>query len=115
MPTQEIESRLRLFSWLAAIGGLIVLAMVVLLMIVILLFSFRISESAKKVEDAVEATTQTICALQDNARAQLIASNAFIEENPNGIPGIPITTIKQSRDRQRAFLNALMRGGVDCP
>jgi hypothetical protein len=65
-------------------------------------------EHAKEGQQAREA----ICALKGDLSRRIDASRQFLKERPNGVPGIPPATIKQSIDNQQQTLDAL--GSVKC-
>jgi hypothetical protein len=48
-----------------------------------------------------------ICALKGDLSRRITVSRQFLKERPNGIPGIPPATIKQSIDNQQQTLDAL--------
>jgi hypothetical protein len=58
--------------------------------------------------DQVSTTTKTaLCLFRDNIEKQVATSEEFIQENPDGIPGLPAATIKASIQRQKETLKAL--------
>jgi hypothetical protein len=55
------------------------------------------------------ATTnqQALCAFQDDVRSRVASSEQFLEEHPNGIPGISPATIRTNLRAQRQTVDAL--------
>jgi hypothetical protein len=48
-----------------------------------------------------------LCAFRDNIEKQVATSQEFLDNNPEGIPGLPAATIRSSIQRQKATLVAL--------
>lgn len=55
---------------------------------------------------------QALCALRGNLEGQVTASEAFLRENPHGIPGISPATLRASTQNQERAIDAL--GIVSC-
>lgn len=56
-----------------------------------------------------------LCALQDDLERRIEAGQQFLLDHPDGIPGIPRTTIEQSLANQAQTLNAIGPYLSDCP
>lgn len=50
---------------------------------------------------------EALCALKADLGVRIDAGHAFLNDNPNGIPGIPAKTIEASIRNQEATLDAL--------
>jgi hypothetical protein len=58
--------------------------------------------------DQITITTRTaMCLFRTNIEKQVATSTEFLENNPDGIPGLPAATIRASIQRQRDTLVAL--------
>ena len=108
-----INARLRLFSWLAAIGGGVVLILIAIFMTVVLILALRVQDAAQTVELQAQQSYNALCAIEENATKQIRAQTTFLAKNPNGIPGISAEEIEAGIQRQRDFLDAL-RDNVFC-
>jgi len=52
-------------------------------------------------------TRVALCTLRGDLERRVSTSREFLAANPNGIPGIPATTLKQSISNQQATVDAL--------
>lgn len=55
---------------------------------------------------------QALCALRGNLESQVKTSEAFLAENPHGIPGISPATLRASTQNQERAIDAL--GIISC-
>jgi hypothetical protein len=62
---------------------------------------------------ANQKATDALCALRTDLQTRVASSQQFLEDNPNGIPGIPAKQIRDSIDGQRRTIRAL--DGLSCP
>jgi hypothetical protein len=75
-------------------------------------WSVRANDTARV--DEIATTNQTaLCALRTDVERRIISSEQFLEDHPNGIPGISAATIRQSLTAQRETVDAL--SAVECP
>jgi hypothetical protein len=49
-----------------------------------------------------------LCALRVDLQRRVAASEKFLAEHPNGIPGIPARTLRDSIDNQQRTISALV-------
>jgi hypothetical protein len=116
---QSVYDRLRLFSWLAALGGFIILVLIAIFMTVVLILALRVQDAATTVELQAQQSHNAICAIEANTVAQIRASTEFIAKNPNGLTDaqgnviLSRAEIDASLKRQRAFLDAI-RSEIFC-
>jgi hypothetical protein len=72
-------------------------------------------DSVHRREDLEQIATSTnaaLCTLRSDLERRVKDSRDFLEENPDGIPGISPETIAQSIENQQQTIDAL--GGLDC-
>lgn len=62
---------------------------------------------------ANQQSTDALCALRSDLVKRVANSEAFLEEHPNGIAGIPAKTIQDGIDNQKQTIRAL--GDLSCP
>jgi hypothetical protein len=75
-------------------------------------WSVRANDAARV--DEIATTNQTaLCALRTDVERRIISSEQFLENHPNGIPGISAAVIRQSLTAQRETVDAL--SAVECP
>jgi hypothetical protein len=65
------------------------------------------SHDLAKIDQVTTTTKQALCLFRENIEKQVATSEEFLEENPDGIPGLPAATIKASIQRQKDTLKAL--------
>lgn len=53
------------------------------------------------------STNHALCVLRSDLEQRVADSTQFLVDHPEGIPGIPIETIKQSIDNQKRTIDAL--------
>lgn len=66
-------------------------------------------------DDRLENALLALCALQDDLERRVLAGQQFIEEHPNGIPGISRTDLERSIQNQQMTLGAIDPYLTDCP
>lgn len=115
----QVNARLRLFSWLAAIGGLIILILVAIFMAVVLILALRVQSAAQTVELQAQQSHDAICAVEANTTESVRRTTAFLAENPSGVISpsgdiiISAELIEAGLREDRALLDAL-RDNVFC-
>jgi uncharacterized protein HemX len=57
-------------------------------------------------------TTRSLCTLREDLERRAKASEAYLRENPRGIPGVPLRTLRDSLTNQQRTISAL--AGIDC-
>lgn len=117
----EIEARLRFFSWLAMVGGLMVIVLAIGMTTLMVFFSLRVSAAATAIEERASESHATLCAVQVNAAVQVAATEKFIREHPRGVVSPKTGAVIFSRQeldaslkRQTDFRDALLAGGLEC-
>jgi hypothetical protein len=65
------------------------------------------SHDLAKINQITTTTKTALCLLRDNIEKQVATSEEFLENNPDGIPGLPAATIRASIQRQKDTLKAL--------
>jgi hypothetical protein len=83
-------------NYLAVVGYLI-------LTLAIAFSLYRVSGLASQGEEA----HQGLCVLRADLENRVQTSRDFLKEHPEGIPGIPVATIRQSIDNQQKTIDAL--------
>lgn len=105
MPDTIIETRLRVFqAWLVA-------SVVVGLLGFILAVGFMLFTTLS-IRSTAEENQAALCSLRHDLELRHDAGVQFLEDNPNGIPGISAAQIRQSLDNQESTLRAL--SGLSC-
>lgn len=72
-----------------------------------------IYQQSKELGQVTETTAAALCALRNDLQSRVDAGKAFLEENPDGIPGISDEQIRQSLEGQERTILALAI--LDCP
>lgn len=72
----------------------------------------ELARQAADTKQQVATLTAAQCTLRSDLRQRVTASEQFLAEHPNGIPGLPAATIEQSLAGQRRTIAAL--SGLDC-
>lgn len=80
-------------------------------MVALGLSAYSIARSDERLENALLA----LCAFQDDLERRVLAGQIFLEQNPNGIPGIPRGDIERSIENQQRTLGAIEPYLADCP
>lgn len=114
----EVQAKLKLFSLIAAFGGLAILLLVTIFMSIILVLALRIQGAARDVKVDAEQAHAAWCAQEENSTATIRQSTTFLAKNPDGlvVDGKVVLSSEQIQDnidRQRRFLDAI-RGNVFC-
>lgn len=63
--------------------------------------------------DANNRTTVAVCELRADLERRVRSSTRFLQEHPDGIPGIPARTIRDSLENQQRTISALR--DLKCP
>lgn len=58
------------------------------------------------------SSKQAICALRSDLELRTASTNDFLKKHPKGIPGVPVTTLKEGLSNQERSIKAL--SGVSC-
>lgn len=66
-------------------------------------------------DDRLEGALLALCALQDDLERRVLVTQQFIEDHPNGVPGISRTDLERSMQNQQQTLAALAPHLTDCP
>lgn len=115
----EVNNRLRMFSWLAAVGGMIILVLVAIFMAVVLILALRVQQAANTVELQAQQSHDALCAVEQNTTDQVRRTTSFLADNPEGLTSpsgevvIPAALIEAGLREDRALLDAL-RDNVFC-
>jgi kynurenine formamidase len=97
---QEIKNALRIME----------IATIVLVVVVVLLVIVGYIDSANQREAIKRTATQShvaLCAFRSDVQARVVSSEQFLEDNPNGVPGISPAAIRKSLKAQRQTVDAL--------
>jgi hypothetical protein len=65
------------------------------------------AHDAARVNEIANTNQRALCAFRADVERRVITSEEFLEENPNGIPGISAAMIRQSLIAQRETVDAL--------
>jgi hypothetical protein len=115
----DVNARLRMFSWLAAIGGFIVLVLIAIFMTVVLILALRVQDAATTVEAQAQQSHDALCAVEQNLTNEIRRTTAFLAENPTGLTSpsgqivIPAELIEAGLRDDREALDAL-RANIFC-
>lgn len=82
------------------------------LMIATAVLYFMLVAGGLKVYLDSRNTTQTLCSLRQDLEVRVAGSIKFLQENPNGIPGVPVKTIAEQIANQQRTIDALKN--LDC-
>lgn len=66
-----------------------------------------------RLADTTTRTNDALCTFRADVQQRLDNTEAFLADHPQGIPGVPTATLRQSLDAQRRTVKAL--GGLPCP
>jgi hypothetical protein len=61
----------------------------------------------ERIAEVTENTNVALCSLRGDLERRVATSIAFLEANPEGIPGIPVQVIQQSITSQQQTITAL--------
>ena len=114
----DVNARLRLFSWLAAIGGFVVLVLIAIFMTVVLILALRVQDAATTVELQAEQSHNAICAIEESLTLEIRRTTTFLAEHPDGLTAngqviIPPAFIEAGLRDDRAALDAI-RANIFC-
>jgi hypothetical protein len=65
------------------------------------------------IESTVDSTTKALCTFVNDLESRVRTSQAFLKENPDGIPGIPVKILRDSIRNQQRTIDAL--SVLECP
>jgi hypothetical protein len=65
------------------------------------------TDKLARVTQQLQGTTLALCALRDDVERRVQSSQNFLAEHPNGIPGIPARTLRDSINNQQRTIDAL--------
>jgi hypothetical protein len=68
--------------------------------------------SRARIAEVANDTNNALCALRGDLERRVIVDEAFLEENPEGFPGIPARLIQEGIENQERTIAAL--SGLDC-
>lgn len=88
----------------------LVIATVVLFAVQAALIAFVAIDGAARRNDLAEiafSTNHALCVLRADLEQRVADSERFLEQHPDGIPGIPAEQIQQSIDNQQRTIEAL--------
>jgi hypothetical protein len=66
-----------------------------------------------RIADTTARTNDALCTFRADVRHRAESTRRFLADHPQGIPGIPVGTLRQSLDAQRRTVKAL--SDLDCP
>jgi hypothetical protein len=69
-------------------------------------WSVRASDTAR-VDEIASTNQAALCAFREDVERRVVSSEEFLEENPQGIPGISAAMIRRSLIAQRETVEAL--------
>jgi hypothetical protein len=81
----DVNARLRLFSWMAAVGGFVVLLLIAIFMTVVLILALRVQDAATTVEAQAQQSHNALCAIEQSLVDDIRRNTAFLAENPSGL------------------------------
>jgi hypothetical protein len=87
------------------------IAVVAVSFLVLVVMAWQIKATRDLAAQGEEAHV-ALCALRVDLERRVQASQDFLREHPEGIPGIPTATIKQGIDNQKKTIDAL--GFLEC-
>ena len=82
---REIQDRLRLLSWLAAVAGFVVLVLVAIFMAVVLILALRVQAAADQVQTEAAQSHGALCAIEQGLTEEIRRTTTFLAENPAGL------------------------------
>lgn len=100
-----IQHSIRLLGvWTAVLYGV-----VCLFLVAALLYAMNQRAALTRIQDE---TVSALCTFRNDLQVRYENGVQFIKDHPDGIPGIPIGTLKQSVENQRSTLISLQ--GLPC-
>lgn len=86
--------------------------MLLAVLAVSLYVDYRSDRADARVRAVAVETHEALCAFKSDLQRRYTAGSEFLENNPDGIPGISAADIQRSLQNQRATLDAL--SALDC-
>ena len=77
------------------------------------LVEYRTHESREVIARVAIRTGEALCSFKTDIERQVKASEKFLKDHPDGIPGIPAPLIKQGIDNRKQTLASLKP--LECP
>lgn len=75
-------------------------------------YYFRVQDQ-NRIEKLTRSTNSALCTFRDDLERRYISGARFLDDHPDGIPGISRNDIARSLANQKATLDAL--GSLACP
>lgn len=120
MPKDEIEAKLRFFSWLVVAGAAILVVIVLFSLTALVYLSFSVNSSSNKVKDLTENNHATLCTFYADIERRRDAAQEYLEDNPRGIVNrstgeviVSAVELQRGIDAQTETLVALDKN-LDC-
>lgn len=111
----QIEARLRLLSWMTAIGAAIILTVSVVSMGVVAALSIKVHVATQHLEQNVKANSSVLCAVRDNAEKQLANTQDYISDHANDpFPRYSDAELARSLKAEQELVDALHSGDLNC-
>lgn len=66
-----------------------------------------------RLADTTDQTNRSLCTFRDDVRQRAANTASFLADHPQGIPGVPVATLRSALEGQRRTVKAL--SGLDCP
>lgn len=122
MELRALEKSLERYQGFVVAGLAFILVFAVTMAGVMLWQAYRMGEQANDIKNVAVSTHNSICALRSDLQARRDAAVKFIKEHPGGLVSertgevlITRAQLDSSVAAQDATLNALGRGGLQCP
>lgn len=115
MEKTPLESSFARYQALVVGGLAFIVVFAITVMGIMLWQAFRMGQQAEKVEHVAVSTHRALCTFRDDVQRRHDNAEEFLKENPGGFSGIPASTLQASIDAQKATLDALAAGGLQCP
>ena len=112
MPNTEITTRLTSLQTIVSWGLGVVVALSISMVGGMLWLTSSSFNQAAELRDVATETHSALCTLKNDIKVRHDAGVKFVNENPDGIPGISRAQLDQSLNSQRDTLRAL--GVLDC-
>ena len=84
----------------------------IVLLVVGIYFFVDSSNRRTELEEVARSTNGALCSLRADMERRVAASEDFLKDNPNGIPGISNEDIQTALANQKRTIDAL--GNLDC-
>jgi predicted negative regulator of RcsB-dependent stress response len=79
----------------------------------IALIGWQLREQNQQIDEVAMANQQALCALRNDLERREETTERFLQEHPNGIPGISSQQLQESLENQRRTIRALRF--IECP